>query len=190
MFDADSRVILCNQRYIDLYGLAAAIDQTRHEPARGRRRRIAPASLTATPSATAPTCSAPSARRRRSNEVVTMPHGRTIVGGQRAICRAAAGSRRIRTSPRSGAASPRSASCSTTIRCRCGYGTTPRFASSRSTRRRWSNTATTASSSFPDASRHQTVTRIGRSLERIVHWRRTQVARGHTSQHSQGGRQR
>ena len=79
MFDADSRVILCNQRYIDLYRLPAGSIRpglTLHEVI---ERRIAAGTFEGDPDSYCAKVLGAVQRGESANQVTTTPHGRTIV---------------------------------------------------------------------------------------------------------------
>ena len=143
MFDQESRVILCNQRYIDLYGLPAGAIKT------GMSLRDVvdgglPMALRRDPERYCANVLGMVAHGAALKRTVTIRHGRTISvandplpGGGWVATHQDITEEKQRD--------PRSAFCSTTTRFRCGCGTTPRFAFSRSTTRRSRSTATTAS---------------------------------------------
>ena len=78
MFDADSRVILCNQRYLDLYRLPAGAIKPGLTLREVIERRIAAGTFDGDPDIYCANVLGAVARRQASRQIIEQPDGRTI----------------------------------------------------------------------------------------------------------------
>ena len=116
-FDSDHRLIVCNDRFVEMYDIPARPRQPRHEADGDRRSALRSRQLSGDDarrisSAGAPTWRSPTKQKTASSNCRTGAPSRSATGR----CPAAAGSPPMRTSPSSANPRSRSSTWRTTIR--------------------------------------------------------------------------